>query len=79
MVLYECQIFLRLFFLGHWVENVKQTLPGIIIIFSAHKKDNYLLFVSSRFFFLTLKQYFAIADRDRCNLCDTSKIYRKHV
>lgn len=67
------------FFLGHWVENVKQTLPGIIIIFSAHKKDNYLLFVSSRFFFLTLKQYFAIADRDRCNLCDTSKIYRKHV
>lgn len=52
----------------------------IFIIFSAHIKDNYLLFVSSRvFFFLyTLKQYFAITDKDRCNLCDTCKIYRKH-
>lgn len=78
MVLYECQIFLRLFFLGHWVENVKQTLPGIIIIFSAHKKIT-IFCLYLRGFFFTLKQYFAIADRDRCNLCDASKIYRKHV
>lgn len=77
MFSYECQIF---FFrtLGRKCET--NPWQEIFIIFSAHIKDKYLLFVFSRVFFLyTLKQYFAITDRDRCNLCDTCKIYRKHV